>query len=141
MATTIDNTGTWDRVRCSGPVSPFPADVVLTPLSRNPIRLEEATVDTVLDRPLPIVCVPRDLAVPLVSIVVVTFDTLLFNRICLESLLANTDYANYELLVVDNASTDGTPDYLRRLAATHPHVRLFLNHVNVGFAAANNLAL
>ena len=141
MTTTIDNIGARNLNRCGSAVAPFPADMVLTPLSRNPIRLEDATETAVLNRPLPIVRVPHDRAVPLVSIAVVTFDNLLFNRMCLESLLANTDYANYELLVVDNASTDGTPEYLRRLAASHPHVRLILNQVNVGFAAANNLAL
>src|SRR5262245_44827293 len=120
---------------------PFPAEMVLTPRSRNPIRLEDATVAAVIERPVPEFSLSRDPAAPLVSIVVVSFDNLLFTRMCLESLLANTDYANYEMLVVDNASTDGTPEYLHRLAACHSHVRLILNRVNQGFAAANNQAL
>lgn len=42
-----------------------------------------------------------------------------------------------EILVVDNASTDGTPEMVR---SRHPGVRLFPQEVNLGFGAANNLA-
>ena len=44
-----------------------------------------------------------------------------------ESVLACTEYPDYELIVVDNGSTDGTPAYLRELAERNPHVRLVLN--------------
>jgi GT2 family glycosyltransferase len=139
--TTIEkaNSGVHGRFRAARPA--FPADMVLTPLSRNPIRLEDATVAAVIDGPVPDLFVPHDPAVALVSIVVVSFNNLLFTRLCLESLLANTEYPNYEVLVVDNASTDGTVEYLRRLAPMYPQVRLLLNDANVGFAAANNRAL
>jgi GT2 family glycosyltransferase len=114
--------------------------MLLVPRSRNPIRLEDDTIATVMDRP--VAAYPRPVAaVPQVSIVVVAFNNLLFTRMCLESVLANTHSPTYELLVVDNGSTDDTPGYLRQLAAKHPHVHLFLNHFNVGFAAANNQAL
>ena len=39
---------------------------------------------------------------------------------CLASLLENTDYPNYELIVVDNASSDGTVEELQRLAGPSP---------------------
>lgn len=121
--------------------APFPEDMVLTPLSRNPIGLDDATVAAVMDRLVPTFSVPCDPSVPLISIVIVTFNNLLFTRMCLESLLANTDHAHYEVLVVDNHSTDGTRDYLRQLATKVPHLRLLFNEANVGFAAANNRAL
>ena len=121
--------------------APFPADLVLTAVSRNPIQLERATRDAVLNRPVPSFAVPHDPSVPQATIVVVTFNNLVFTRMCLESLLANTEHPNYEVLVVDNASTDGTPDYLRRLAARHSQIRLLWNETNLGFAAANNRAL
>jgi GT2 family glycosyltransferase len=76
-----------------------------------------------------------------VSIVIVTFDNLVYTRLCLESLLANTDYSSYEVIVVDNGSTDGTADYLHRLELHHPHVRVVYNDRNRGFAAANNQGL
>jgi GT2 family glycosyltransferase len=75
------------------------------------------------------------------SIIVVTFDNLVFTRLCLESLLGNTRYPNYEVIVVDNGSRDGTPAYLRDVARRHAHVRVLFNKENVGFAAANNQAL
>lgn len=121
--------------------SPFPAHMMLTPLSRNPIRLEGATMAAVLNRQTPAYSLRRDPSAPLASIIVVTFNNLVFTRMCLESLLANTDYPNYEILVVDNHSTDGTPDYLRRLATKHRQLRLFFNDTNVGFPTANNQAL
>jgi GT2 family glycosyltransferase len=120
---------------------PFPADLVLTPLARNPIQLETATWAAVLNRPGPDFVVTQDPSVAPVSIVVAAFNNLVFTRMCLESLLANTEYANYELLVVDNASTDGTRDYLHKLMTSRSRVRLLLNDSNLGFAAANNQAL
>jgi GT2 family glycosyltransferase len=78
---------------------------------------------------------------PRASIVVVTFDNLVFTRLCIESLLGNTRYPNYEVIVVDNGSGDGTPAYLRDVARRHAHVRALFNKANLGFAAANNQAL
>ncbi len=78
---------------------------------------------------------------PQASIAVLTHDNLAFSRLCLESLLANTEYPNYELLVVDNASADGTPAYLRELAQRFPWVRPIFNDRNAGFGPANNQAL
>jgi GT2 family glycosyltransferase len=72
------------------------------------------------------------------SVVIATFNGLVFTRLCIESLLANTDYPDYEVIVVDNGSTDGTADYLRVLVRDHPHVRALFNDCNRGFACANN---
>ena len=65
-------------------------------------------------------------------------DNLLFTRMAVESVLACTEYPDYELIVVDNASTDGTPEYLRAVAERNPHVRIVLNAENAGFARACN---
>ena len=78
---------------------------------------------------------------PQVSVIVVTFGRLDLTRACVESLLAKTAYPRWELIVVDNASPDGTPAYLRHLATTHRNVRVILNDENRGFAAANNQGL
>ncbi len=72
------------------------------------------------------------------SIIVVTYNNLALTRLCLESILRNTDYPNYEVIVIDNNSSDQTPDYLRRVAAQHPQIQIILNPDNRGFAAANN---
>lgn len=76
---------------------------------------------------------------PLVSIIVVTYNNLSYNRLCLESLLNDTDYPNYEVIVVDNNSTDGTAEYLKSLS--YSNLQVVLNNENLGFSAANNQGL
>lgn len=117
----------------------LPADLVLTPASRRPLRLPHETVERVLRRSLPVA--PPKPGDPSVSVVVVTHDNLALTRMALESVLAHGAAVPYELVVVDNASTDGTPRYLSALAARNPHVRVRRNDRNLGFAAANNQAL
>jgi GT2 family glycosyltransferase len=128
-------------VRARAAQHPFPDEMSLVPRSRNPILLQDDTISTVLNRAVPAYHALESRAAPLVTILVVTFNNLLFTRMCLESLLANTHSPTYELLVVDNGSTDGTPDYLRQLSSKNRHVRVLLNDLNAGFAAANNQAL
>jgi GT2 family glycosyltransferase len=77
--------------------------------------------------------------VPLVSIVVVTYGGLPLTRRCLESLLEGETWPRFEVLVVDNASPDGTREYLRSL--DDPRLRVFLQETNLGFPTANNVAL
>jgi len=74
---------------------------------------------------------------PLVSVVVVTWGGHALTRACLDSLRAES-WPNVEIIVVDNASTDATVPYLKRVAAEDPRIRLILNPTNRGFAAANN---
>jgi glycosyltransferase involved in cell wall biosynthesis/GT2 family glycosyltransferase len=80
-------------------------------------------------------------AFPLASIVVVSYNNLALTQRCLESVLHNTDWPNFELWVVDNASQDETPTFLKGLAQRDPRVKIILNEENRGFAAANNQAL
>ncbi len=76
-------------------------------------------------------------AQPLVSVVVVTYGGLELTKDCLESLERET-WPRFEVLVVDNASSDGTPEYLREAAERDPRIRTIFNAENRGFAAANN---
>ena len=75
---------------------------------------------------------------PRVSVIVVTYNGLDMTRACVESLLRKTAYGDWELIVVDNRSLDGTVEYLQGLAEQYPFVRIVLNDSNRGFAAANN---
>lgn len=77
-------------------------------------------------------------SVPRASIIIVTYNNLALTRLCLESVLRNTEYPNVEIIIVDNLSKDGTPDYLRQLAELEPSVKVILNDQNFGFAKANN---
>jgi GT2 family glycosyltransferase/ubiquinone/menaquinone biosynthesis C-methylase UbiE/glycosyltransferase involved in cell wall biosynthesis len=76
--------------------------------------------------------------VPRASIIVITYNKLPFTRLCLESILRNTGYLNYEVIVADNKSTDGTQEYLQEMAGRCPNVSIILNPNNGGFAKANN---
>lgn len=122
----------------------FPARLCIEPLSRRPVRLHREAVHDVLTRPLPRPQTPagsRADATPDVSIVVPTLNNIVFTRLCVESVLANTDVPPYELIVVDNGSQDGTVDYVRRLEERFDHVRLVENGRNLGFGAAVNRGL
>ncbi len=72
------------------------------------------------------------------SIIIVTYNNLPLTRLCLESVIRNTEHPNYEVIVVDNNSSDGTQDYLRDLASKYKHLTTILNEMNHGFAKANN---
>ena len=76
---------------------------------------------------------------PLVSIIVVTYNNLALNRLCVESVFNDTDYPNYEVIVIDNGSTDGTQAFLKGLE--HQRLTVILNNDNQGFSAANNQGL
>lgn len=78
---------------------------------------------------------------PLVSVVVVTYGGLPLTRRCLESLLGGETWPRLEVLVVDNASPDGTVAYVRERAARDPRLRLLAQTSNLGFAAANNVGI
>ncbi len=87
---------------------------------------------------------PEELAglFPKLSVVVVTFDNRELNRVCLESLAARTEWPNWELIVVDNGSTDGTRDLLEeQQRILHPRMRVLFQERNLGFAAACNAGL
>lgn len=51
------------------------------------------------------------------------------------------DYPHLEILVVDDASSDGTPEVSRRLAAMDPRVRVFRHEFPLGASAARNRAI
>lgn len=73
------------------------------------------------------------------SIVVLSYNGCdALTRPCVESLLKNTPQGSYELILVDNASRDSTPEYLRGVALQYPFVKLCLNSENKGYAGGNN---
>jgi GT2 family glycosyltransferase len=76
---------------------------------------------------------------PKVSIIIVSYDNQELTRACIESVLRNSMYPNIEVIVIDNASSDGSAEMLK--AMEDDRVRLILNRENSGFAAANNQGL
>jgi hypothetical protein len=69
------------------------------------------------------------------SIIVVNTNEWHVLRTCLRSVFEQTNGIDFELIVVDNASTDGTKE---EVAAEFPGVKLVANPENLGFAASNN---
>jgi GT2 family glycosyltransferase len=72
-----------------------------------------------------------------VSVTIVTYNSGRFIKRCLESVLEQK-YPNFDVVVVDNASTDGTIDILEQFAG---RCRIYYNDQNIGFAAAQNQAI
>jgi GT2 family glycosyltransferase len=70
------------------------------------------------------------------SILIVTYNSARHVIPLLDALRSELAPLSAEVIVVDNASQDGTPALLRE---THPWVRLIASQVNLGFAAGNNL--
>lgn len=71
---------------------------------------------------------------PRVSIVILNWNGDQLLPVCLAALEAQT-FRDFEVVVVDNGSHDGSPEWL---AAHYPAVRLIRNLTNLGFATANN---
>ncbi|MEY4917805.1 MAG: hypothetical protein RL616_1718, partial [Verrucomicrobiota bacterium] len=120
--------------------SALPASLILTPISRWPTRLPEQTIQTALALPLPVVTHHASRITSRASIILVTHNGLAYTKLCLTTLLADWRDGD-ELLLVDNASTDGTVEFLRDLAQKNSFVKNIFNPQNLGFAPANNQAL
>ena len=72
-----------------------------------------------------------------VSIIILTLNALEYTKRCVESILENTE-TKYEIIFIDNGSTDGTCSYLSKIAEEKNFLKLILNSKNIGFAAGNN---
>src|SRR6202162_5271095 len=72
-----------------------------------------------------------------VSVTIVTYNSGRFIKRCLESVLAQR-YPHTEIVVIDNASTDGTVDILEQF---EDRCQIIYNDENIGFAAAQNQAI
>lgn len=72
------------------------------------------------------------------SIIIVNWNGRELLRKCLDAVQATTKTTQYEIVVVDNNSSDGSQDMVRQ---DYPGVKLIANSENVGFARANNQAL
>lgn len=72
-----------------------------------------------------------------VSIIIVNYNTLHVTSDCIESIFRNTEGLEFEVILVDNASSDGSKDYF---AKDRRITYVYMND-NLGFGKANNLGL
>ncbi len=119
----------------------FPPEMVIEPVSRRPTSLPRETIEVALRQPASAHSEAPRMGAGSVSVVVVTYNGLPFTRLCLETVLAHGGEVDFELVVVDNGSEDGTPEYLTRLSRFDARVRVLLNGRNAGFAVACNQGL
>ncbi len=75
---------------------------------------------------------------PLMSLIIVNWNGKELLERCLNSILKNTVYPNYEIIVVDNGSTDGSTEIIEK---KFPEVKLIKLEENVGFSKGNNIGI
>jgi GT2 family glycosyltransferase/glycosyltransferase involved in cell wall biosynthesis/ankyrin repeat protein/predicted Zn-dependent protease len=119
-------------------------------LRQQPVRRSPAPADVARAAPAPGPSVLRaedfEPAAPpgteLASILIPCCNQVEFTRLCLESVLRHTR-APYELVLVDNGSTDGTPAYMEEIRRRPgpERVEVIHNDTNRGFPVACNQAL
>jgi len=72
-----------------------------------------------------------------VSIIIVNYNTLGLTSDCIESIVDKTSDLEYEIILVDNASTDSS----KAVFSQDPRVRYIYSDRNLGFGRANNLGI
>ena len=76
---------------------------------------------------------------PELSVIIVSFNTKEVTLACLTSLYQHTTDLDFEVVIVDNGSTDGTVDELTKFTKSHNNATLIPSSINLGFGNANNL--
>lgn len=71
------------------------------------------------------------------SIIILTYNNLVYNRICVDSIRKYTKENTYEIVVVDNNSTDGTREWLKE----QKDIVAIFNEENVGFPKGCNIGI
>ena len=74
---------------------------------------------------------------PKASVIILVWNGIGYLESCLDAVVIQ-DYSHFEVVVVDNGSTDGSPDFV---AHHYPQVKLIRNECNAGFSAGNNIGL
>lgn len=72
-----------------------------------------------------------------VSIIIINYNTLNMTLECIESVLLNTSEINFEIILVDNASIDGSKEYFEK----DSRIKYIYNEKNLGFGRANNIGI
>jgi len=73
------------------------------------------------------------------SVIIVNYNTKEITLACLNSLYQFTSGIDYEVIVVDNASSDSSAEMLSKFEPGHKNFKLIRSTANIGFGPANNL--
>ncbi|UNW09141.1 MULTISPECIES: glycosyltransferase [Acinetobacter] len=76
----------------------------------------------------------------LITIYIPTFNRLSLLKRAIESILAQT-YQNFEVIIIDDNSTDGTHNYLKKISLDDSRIRYFLKEENSGACISRNMAI
>jgi GT2 family glycosyltransferase len=101
------------------------------------MQLEKRNMAQAQELISPLLFVRRNEA-PCVSVIIVVWNAMRYVLECLDSLQKYCGSVCAEVIIVDNASTDGTPDLV---AKRYPNFKLIRNSQNYGFAKANNIGI
>lgn len=73
----------------------------------------------------------------LVSVITATYNSHLYIKDTIQSVL-NQSYSNWELIIIDDASTDNTVEIINQYASNHTNIKVFQNKTNQGAAITRN---
>lgn len=77
----------------------------------------------------------------MITIIIPVFNKLELTQECIDSIYKHTEYNSFKILIVDNASSDGTHEYLKAKKKEYSNFNFIRNEENVGFGRANNQAV
>lgn len=75
------------------------------------------------------------------SIVILCYNYLEYTKQCIDSVLRNTVNDSYELIIVNNGSTDGTTEYLNDIKNKEDNIKVIHNESNLGFSKGMNIGM
>lgn len=75
----------------------------------------------------------------LFTFVILHYNTLNDTVECVDSILNNVNYNNYKIIIVDNASPNGSGEKLSQLYKNHTMIKITISKENMGFANGNNI--
>ena len=78
---------------------------------------------------------------PVASVLVITFNHELYIKKCLDSILEQQVDFSYEIVVIDDCSTDRTSHILTEYSQEYPQIRYIRNPVNYGISKNNNMGI
>lgn len=73
-----------------------------------------------------------------VSIIIINYNTEKLIIPCVESIFEKTIVCNYEIIIVDNSSSDNSVEELKDVFGNHSKIRIIKMNENLGFGKANN---